>query len=380
MKFHRALVYYRKGKVKCKRVKSLDPDSESILISLVYAGICGTDFEIVRGSRITSATILGHEGIGVVIEVGDDVKRFNIGQFVVFNPVNPEKQDDILGHSVDGLFQERFITNNKACGRGLIVRLSHNMPYLYGPLIEPLATVVYGHLLVKRLCKPRVIAIIGSGAIGLLNAIYARNEENVKVYLINRSKERLKWAIQRGIIDRDNVIVDSDKMPEELVYKNSGEVDAIYLCCNRASAPSAFRKAIRSVRDNGCVDFFVGIEDETSIPEISNLNINQIRRANVCGIPRCGQFSKFETSDAKRIWITGHRGTSAEHFNKAMRLLSKNGRLYSSVVSHVVDLESAALILERFAKGDRNWLDGGYVGKILIDYNAKVRSVKKHYI
>jgi len=55
------------------------------IVRLTASAICGTDLHLVRGTLpgVKSGTILGHEGVGVIEEVGKDVRNFKPGDRVV---------------------------------------------------------------------------------------------------------------------------------------------------------------------------------------------------------------------------------------------------------------------------------------------------------
>ena len=55
------------------------------IVRLTASAICGTDLHMVRGtfSGMVPGTILGHEGVGVVEQVGPDVRNLNVGDRVV---------------------------------------------------------------------------------------------------------------------------------------------------------------------------------------------------------------------------------------------------------------------------------------------------------
>src|SRR5205814_9993787 len=80
--------------------------AREILAKVVYSGICTTDLQILRSERGLEPTVLGHEGVCQVLEVGKDVKGLSLGSMVVLNPNNPLDEHDKLGHTREGLFQQ----------------------------------------------------------------------------------------------------------------------------------------------------------------------------------------------------------------------------------------------------------------------------------
>src|SRR5439155_21976956 len=60
-------------------------DSTDAIVRLTASAICGTDLHFIRGtiSDMKPGTILGHEGVGVVEEIGKDVRNFKPGERVV---------------------------------------------------------------------------------------------------------------------------------------------------------------------------------------------------------------------------------------------------------------------------------------------------------
>src|SRR5690349_4011447 len=55
------------------------------VVRLTTSAICGTDLHMVRGTMagMQPGTILGHEGVGVVEALGDDVRNLSVGDRVV---------------------------------------------------------------------------------------------------------------------------------------------------------------------------------------------------------------------------------------------------------------------------------------------------------
>jgi threonine dehydrogenase-like Zn-dependent dehydrogenase len=62
-------------------------DYKDALVRIIASAICGTDLHMVRGTLagMVPGTILGHEGVGIVEAVGDDVRNFTPGDRVVIS-------------------------------------------------------------------------------------------------------------------------------------------------------------------------------------------------------------------------------------------------------------------------------------------------------
>ncbi|OZV88500.1 alcohol dehydrogenase AdhP, partial [Streptococcus agalactiae] len=56
------------------------PGYGEALVKVEYCGVCHTDLHVAHGDfGEVPGTILGHEGIGVVVEVGEGVTTLSIG-------------------------------------------------------------------------------------------------------------------------------------------------------------------------------------------------------------------------------------------------------------------------------------------------------------
>jgi threonine dehydrogenase-like Zn-dependent dehydrogenase len=82
----KAVVFHGIGDIRLDDVA--DPkikEPNDAIVRLTASAICGTDLHMVRGTMagMKPGTILGHEGVGIVEELGNDVRNLNIGDRVV---------------------------------------------------------------------------------------------------------------------------------------------------------------------------------------------------------------------------------------------------------------------------------------------------------
>lgn len=82
----KAVVFHGVGDIRIDNVP--DPklkDPNDVIVRLTTSAICGTDLHMVRGTvpGMKSGRVLGHEGVGIVEEVGKNVRNFRKGDRVV---------------------------------------------------------------------------------------------------------------------------------------------------------------------------------------------------------------------------------------------------------------------------------------------------------
>jgi L-iditol 2-dehydrogenase len=219
-----------------------DPAPGNVVLSVVGAGICGTDLHIADGEypTVTPVTI-GHEVSGVVVEVGDGVDEQWLGARVVSETyfstcgrcelclagrpnLCPERRS--IGTHVDG-----------ACAPRLHVSASglHRIPdWLDGhaaALAEPLACVCNSLLERSTLAEGDDVLVVGPGPVGLLAAQVARAlGARVHVRGTARDAARLAKAQEVGLeASSEGEISEAD-----LVVDCSGAAAGIALGLERA--------------------------------------------------------------------------------------------------------------------------------------------------
>jgi threonine dehydrogenase-like Zn-dependent dehydrogenase len=156
---------------------------DQIKVEIAFAGICGTDMEILEGSfglvKVpTFPKIEGHEASGTVVEVGSACKLgYQVGQRVAMVPVAPcgacyfcrsgMEAYCLHGTEYSGAFAEYGYYDE-----GQVFPLADDVSFEVGTMLEPLSIAMRANDL-GRVGPGKTVAILGAGPIGMLNLIVA---------------------------------------------------------------------------------------------------------------------------------------------------------------------------------------------------------------
>ena len=210
----KALVYHGPGK------KSWDEKprpsiivATDAIVKILKTTICGTDLHILKGDvpEVTDGRIIGHEGVGVIEEIGDAVSNFKKGDHVLISCITScgkcayckksmyshcEDGGWILGHLIDGTQAE-------------YVRIPHadNSLYPVPDGADEEALVMLSDILptgfecgvLNGQVKPGdTIAIVGSGPIGIAALLTAQFYSPAEIIMIDPDENRLQVAKKFG--------------------------------------------------------------------------------------------------------------------------------------------------------------------------------------
>ena len=338
-----------------------------VIVALSFVGVCGTDLQILNGSRPDTAEILGHEGLGTIVAAAGQ-GALSVGEQVVFNPAAQLSKGRILGHNTPGLFQKYVTVDAQTVADGLLMPANSCNPLVCGILTEPLGTVVYAHELISNaVSNLRTAVVFGGGPVGLLAAIYL-DGLGVRVLLVHRTQARIDTVAKLKILSPAAMMLASDDLAERIMVRNRGRpVDAVLICTTRAGAPSAVLQAIKMVRDGGCIDLV------TSYPETVRISgaveasaLTAIRSENICGLPEKGSYF-FRDISGRRVAFSSHRGTSHAHLKKAAGALSRGTAAYMRLVTHVLPLQEAAGAIQSLSEAKSHFVHGTDCIKLVID-------------
>src|ERR1043166_4317494 len=210
----KALVYHGPGRKEWEeKPKPLIIEQTDALIKIFKTTICGTDLHILKGDvpEVTDGRILGHEGIGIIEEVGSAVTEFKKGDHALISCITScgkceyckrgmyshcEKGGWILGHVIDGTQAEYvripFADNSlyhipKGADEEALVMLSDILPTGFE------CGVLNGQV------KPGdTIAIVGAGPIGLATLLTSQFYTPAEIILVDLDDNRLEVSRKFG--------------------------------------------------------------------------------------------------------------------------------------------------------------------------------------
>ena len=223
-------MYYNNRNVRLEEMPKPEPGKGELVVKVVASGICGSD--VMEWYRIKRAPlVLGHEIAGDIVEVGEGVDRFEVGDRVFVSHHVPcmECRYCLSDHHSacdtlrstnfhPGGFSEYIRVPAINLEHGVFV-LPDEVGYEDGALIEPLACVVRGFRLM-RFSPGKTVLVMGSGIAGLLNVKLARAMGADKVIATDISVYRLEAAKRFGA----DAVIDASEgdVPSKVRQANGG--------------------------------------------------------------------------------------------------------------------------------------------------------------
>jgi threonine dehydrogenase-like Zn-dependent dehydrogenase len=327
--------------------------AEHVLLRTRYAGICGTDLQILGGERSCEPGVPGHECVAEVVEVGRDVEGVKEGDLVTVNPNNPRDDDDKLGHNRPGVFGELLRFDAGLVRRGQVVPLAGDG----GPravLIEPLASVVRAYDLIASVRPPESMLIVGAGTAGLLHAMLARRRGVRSVLLATRSARTRRQAVALGICPASQVIA-LDGRFADVVRRSAGDggVNAVVVAVGGGAGPAVVEAMWPALADGGVLHMFGGFPAGRTIPVLGGDGVD------VSAVRSAARPQEVIAPTGRRATLTGSRGGRAGDFRTAVTLCEERGpsaMALDRLITHTVSLEAvpeaaAELLATRTLRG-----------------------------
>jgi L-iditol 2-dehydrogenase len=261
----RVAMYYNNKDVRLEEIPTPHIGSGELLVKVLASGICGSD--VMEWYRMKKAPrVLGHEMTGEIVEVGEGVDCYKIGDRVFVShhvPCNTCQYclngfhtlcDTLRSTNFDpGGFSEYLRVPRINVDRGVFM-LPGEVSFEDGVFIEPLACILRGQRLVK-LRPGQSVFVIGSGISGVLHIALARASGAGRIIASDISEYRLEAAGQFGA---DETIPAKAVSAAKIREVNQGRlVDLVIVC---AGSLSAYKQALGTVDRGGTVLCFAPVE------------------------------------------------------------------------------------------------------------------------
>ena len=235
----KALVYRGPGKWALEdKPKPMVEKPTDAVVRITRTTICGTDLHILKGdvATVTDGRILGHEGVGIIEEVGAGVSNFRIGDNVLISCITSCGKCDycrrgmyshcelggwILGNTIDGTQAE-------------YARIPHADTSLYHipvgadeealvMLSDILPTGFECGVLNGRIKPGDAVAIVGAGPIGLATLLTAQFFSPAEIMMVDTDVNRLEVAKSFGATK----LIHGNAVDEIMKLTNGKGVDVV---------------------------------------------------------------------------------------------------------------------------------------------------------
>jgi L-iditol 2-dehydrogenase len=261
-------------------------NSNDVKIRMSVLGICGSDIHYYTQGQIGSQKVqypfsVGHEGAGVVVEVGNTVKRVKPGDKIAIDPAMPCYECDqclagrhhtcrnlrFLGcpGQAEGCLMEYIVMPEKSC-----FQLTGMLTGDHGSISEPLAIGVYAE---KKSGSVNGLntGIFGYGPIGMSVMLAAKAKGANKIYVTDLIDERLAIARKEGSSITGNPM--KENIVGKIMHEEPLGLDVAFECCGKQEA---LDQAIELLKPGGKL-IVIGI------PEFErwSLNVEKTRRKEI---------------------------------------------------------------------------------------------------
>jgi L-iditol 2-dehydrogenase len=268
---NRAAIMYGTHDIRLEDVPVPEPGPKEVLVEIEAVGVCGSDVHYYEEGRIGSFVvreplILGHESMGIIVALGEDATKHELGERVALEPGVPDMtcRECRAGRynlcpnvrffatpPINGAF-----ANYVAIHEDFAFTLPDNLSDNAGALMEPLSVGIWACRKAQVEAGDHVL-VTGAGPIGLLAMQVALAQGATEVTITDVAPERLAMARKTGATRTVNV-------SEEPLSDAGVEGDALIECSGN---PRALGDGIRCIRPAGiAVVVGMGPGEESSIP------------------------------------------------------------------------------------------------------------------
>ena len=253
------------------------------LVKLEYSGVCHTDLHVAAGDfGKVPGRVLGHEGIGIVTEVGEGVESLKPGdrvsiawffqgcghcEYCTSGRETLCRTVKNAGYTVDGAMSEyALVTADYA------VKVPEGLDAAQASSITCAGVTTYKAIKESQIRPGQWLVAYGAGGLGNLAVQYAKKVFGAKVIAVDINDDKLQLAAETGADVTINGREVEDVPAKVREVTDGGAQAAVVTAVSRV----AFNQAVESVRAGGSV-VAVGLPPEKMELSIAKVVLDGIR-------------------------------------------------------------------------------------------------------
>jgi threonine dehydrogenase-like Zn-dependent dehydrogenase len=271
----RGVVMYGPGDVRVeeREVPSIKEPTDAIL-RVTASCICGSDLWPYRGAdTVGEPTPMGHEYVGVVEQVGADVRTIKVGDFVVGSFFASDNTCEICRSG----YQTHCVQRQPGAASGGQAEYLR-VPLADGTLVatpgQPDADLIPSLLAASDVLGTgwfaavaaavgpgKTVAVVGDGAVGLLGVLAAKQLGAERIIAMSRHADRQALAVEFGATD---LVTERGDAGVARIKELTGGLGA-HSTIEAVGTQEAMMQAIHATRPGGHVGY-VGVSHDVTLP------------------------------------------------------------------------------------------------------------------
>lgn len=269
----RGVIMYAPGDVRVEdRDEPTIVEATDAVIRLAATCICGSDLWPYRGAEHVDHTPMGHEYVGVVTEIGSEVKTIDVGDFVVGSFFASDNTCEIClagyqthcihrqpGAATGG--QSEYLRVPLADGT-LVPTPGQPEPDLIPSLLAASDVLGTGWFaaVAAEVGPGKTVAVVGDGAVGLLGILAAKQLGAERIIAMSRHADRQALAREFGATE---IVEERGDAGVERIKELTAGLGA-HSVIEAVGTQESMMQAIRATRAGGHVGY-VGVSHDVSL-------------------------------------------------------------------------------------------------------------------
>jgi L-iditol 2-dehydrogenase len=334
-------VFYAPLDVRLEDVPEPTAGEGEVKLRIRNCSTCGTDVKIFNNGHqnMDPPQVMGHEIAGEIVEIGDGVSGWEVGDRVQVIAAVPCGTCDeckrgrmtvcpnqtSMGYQYPGGFAEYMVVPRNVLAVDGLNRIPENLGFDEASVAEPLACVLNGQEL-ARVGDGDDVIVVGSGPIGCLHVRLARSRGARRVFLADLNPDRLQVAAD--LVKPDASICSGEVDIIETV-KELTDGRGVDVAITAAAAGATQEQALQYAARQGRISFFGGLPKTNSVIACDSNLVHY-----------------------RELTIVGANGSSPQHNKNALELISTGAVPVSDLITHRLPLESVLDAFKIVAAGD----------------------------